>query len=286
MRFGGRGGPGRLAGCAASGTACRARPSCLPCARRPAARRPSQIVPAQTGTQCNVRDGARASATQVAHSRTQGVSSGLRPVSWHGVTYRRNNEGETLRRMAAALPVRGVGHRARARPSYLPCAPASAPRISPSYRRRPVPSAASAMARHAKCTRVARSRRTLRAVLGRPVSWHRVMYRRNDERGALRRRWLGFGCLCRCGAPAPRRAVPAVVPAVRTGQHTCAAARRYLPCVPASAPRISLSYRRRPVPSATSGRGSQHDSPERSIPGGVAQDGNGRSAILLSATLP
>ena len=93
-----------------------------------------------------------ASAAGVAWVRTSGVSSGLRPVSWHGVTYRRNDGRGALRQTWS-----GLGRRAGAtrqaiwppRPSYLQCAPASALRFRPSYRRRPVPRAAFEVAQRA-----------------------------------------------------------------------------------------------------------------------------------------
>ena len=93
-----------------------------------------------------------ASAAGVAWVRTSGVSSGLRPVSWHGVTYRRNDGRGALRQTWS-----GLGRRAGAtrqaiwppRPPYLECAPASALRFSPSYRRRPVPRAAFEVAQRA-----------------------------------------------------------------------------------------------------------------------------------------
>ena len=148
---------GRAAGSAAGtlrrgGTAWPARPPRLRCACRRTA--PQPVVPAQAGTQCGVCGG---TATRC---RTGGVTAGLDRGFW--LAPRVVARGDVSPRWRACCASAGV-QRAR-RPGRCGAAErhgrldrrgcgalAGAPRPSPSYRRRPVPSAAFVAAPRRRC---------------------------------------------------------------------------------------------------------------------------------------
>ena len=181
---------GRAAGLAAGtlrrgGTAWPARPPRLRCACRRTA--PQPVVPAQAGTQCGVRGG---TATRC---RTRGVTagldrgSGLRPVSWHGVTYRRDGERVALRRACSGLGGRDAAAAAErhGRLDRRGCgALAGAPRPSRRTGAGRYPVQRSWRHRDA----VPHWRRDWGSTVGsglRPVSWHGMTYRRDDDGGGL-----------------------------------------------------------------------------------------------------
>ena len=120
VRFGGRGAGRPSCRCDASGhlTAPTAVSSMR--SRKRTANRP--VVPAQAGTQCSVCLARRRQCRRCCVSANFGRGFWIAPVSWHGVTYRRNDGRGALRQTWS-----GLGRRAGAtrqaiwppRPSYL-----------------------------------------------------------------------------------------------------------------------------------------------------------------------